>query len=152
MSNGIAINSINERRDRLNKFRLIVLAGCLIFLTACSEEEGVVSLNSEPQTHRVITASQAKEMIANNDDVVIVDVRSPEEFASEHIKGAISIPTGEVETLAPLLLTDINQTILVYCRAGSRSHYASLILSNMGFSAVYDFGGILDWYGDVVSD
>ena len=91
-----------------------------------------------------ITSAQALEMMAAG-DVVILDVRTPQEFAQGHIEGAVLIPVDEIETLAPTLLPDKGQTLLVYCRSGARSHQAALILINLGFTSVYDFGGILDF-------
>jgi len=143
----------------MKRISLTALVLCLILLVACSTEkaeeiseidEGLIIMYAElqPQSQR-ITASQAKEIIANG-DAIIVDVRRPDEFAGGHIKDAISIPLDEITVLAPTFLTDNNQIILVYCRSGNRSHQATLILLDMGFNIVYDFGGILDWYGEIV--
>ena len=78
-------------------------------------------------------------------NVIILDVRTLQEFEEGHIDGAILIPIDEIEQLAPEMIPDKSQTILVYCRVGNRSNRAALILAQMGFTAVYDFGGINSW-------
>lgn len=98
-----------------------------------------------------ITAAEAKYMI-DNEEVIIVDVRTQEEYDEVHIDGAILIPDASIEKLASGLLTDKNATILVYCRSGRRSEIASKQLIEMGYLKVYDFGGIIDWPYETVSN
>ncbi len=74
---------------------------------------------------------------------LLIDVRTPEEFASGHIQGAINIP---VDALAGRLSeVPASQPVVVYCRSGNRSATASQILAQAGYSRVYDLGGIIDW-------
>lgn len=74
---------------------------------------------------------------------ILLDVRTPEEFASGHIPGAVNI---SVETLAGRLSeVPANQTVVVYCRSGNRSATASQILADAGYSSIYDLGGINTW-------
>jgi rhodanese-related sulfurtransferase len=83
-------------------------------------------------------------------EAVILDVRSAAEFNTGHIRGAILLPVDEVEATTGEKLTDKDALILVYCRSGIRSHTATMQLMYMGYTRVYDFGGILDWpYGMV---
>ena len=98
-----------------------------------------------------ITAAEAKYMI-DNEEVIIVDVRTQEEYDEIHIEGAILIPDTSIEKLAPGLLTDKNATILVYCRSGRRSEIAAKQLIEMGYLKVYDFGGIIEWPYETVSN
>ena len=80
----------------------------------------------------------------------LLDVRTKEEFDSEHIKGAILIPDYEINTRAEDILTDKNALILVYCRTGRRSKNAANNLATLGYTNVKEFGGINDWkYGTV---
>jgi len=97
-----------------------------------------------------ITSAEAEEMMS--DDVIILDVRRPNEFAEGHIPNAVLLPSGELWENATTVLPDKNQVILVYCRAGGRSSVAAQELILLGFTRVYDFGGILDWHGDIVTD
>ena len=116
----------------------------LPFISACSTVED--STGNRPAR---ITVQQASQMM-KNENVMILDVRTAAEFAEGHIKNAILIPVNEIESRAADLITDKDQILLVYCRSGNRSNTAALALARMGFTAVYDFGGILDWDGDIV--
>ena len=99
-----------------------------------------------------ISQDEAKLMMQDEDSHVIVDVRRPDEYAAGHIPGAINIPNEEIGTEPPAELPDKNQIILVYCRTGRRSKEASQKLADMGYVNVYEFGGIEDWTGDIVTD
>ncbi|MCL2565268.1 MAG: DUF1294 domain-containing protein [Defluviitaleaceae bacterium] len=97
-----------------------------------------------------ITPSEAREMMHYGEDVVILDVRTAEEFADGHIAGAVLLPSNVIEAGAGEVIPDRGQTILVYCRSGARSAAAARILIEMGYTAVYDFGGIMDWSYEIV--
>jgi rhodanese-related sulfurtransferase len=97
-----------------------------------------------------ITQEEAKRMMEQENDYVIVDVRREDEYAEGHIPGAILIPNESIaEYEAPEELTDSDQIILVYCRTGRRSKEAADKLAKMGYSRVYEFGGIVDWDGEI---
>lgn len=115
-----------------------VLVAALVVFTGCD-------MATE---HTTITTNEAIYMMANQ-NVVIVDVRTPAEFSSGHIPGAISLELNEIRYMVNFVILDVNQTILVYCRSGVRSAEASAILAEMGYRNVYDFGGILSWTGDI---
>ena len=76
---------------------------------------------------------------------------TPEEFAEIRIPGAVNVPNEEIGTDEIPELPDKEQLILVYCRSGNRSKQASEKLANLGYSNVYEFGGIIDWPGETVS-
>jgi len=97
-----------------------------------------------------ISANEAMDMMT--DDAIILDVRNPDEFAQGHIPNAILLPSSEVQRDAESILPDKNQVILVYCRSGVRSAAAAQELVALGYTAVYDFGGILDWHGEIVTE
>lgn len=101
--------------------------------------------------YKKITAKEAKEMMGQ-DGAIVLDVRTPEEFQTGHIAGALLIPDTEIADKAPDLLPDKSAVILVYCRSGRRSALASQALVQLGYWNVYDFGGIIDWPYDVVTD
>lgn len=96
-------------------------------------------------SYQKITAEQAKARMDSADPVVIVDVRTPEEFATGHVPGAINVPNEEILDQMPEQLPDADAEILVYCRSGRRSKEAANKLIEMGYTNVYDFGGIIDW-------
>lgn len=91
-----------------------------------------------------ITAAQAKALM-EGEDVVIVDVRTAAEFSAGHIPNAINIPVESIGSLRPAALEELDATILVYCRSGSRSAQAARRLLNLGYTTVHDFGGIISW-------
>ncbi|SDB68604.1 rhodanese-like domain-containing protein [Butyrivibrio sp. INlla16] len=127
---------------------------CVMFLllfTACSERSQVMDGDGMIQTFQYTQISQdvAKEMMEKDDGHVIVDVRREDEYAEGHIPGAILIPNESIDVDPPEELPDPNQIILVYCRSGRRSKEASQKLADMGYSNVYEFGGIIDWTGDI---
>lgn len=99
-----------------------------------------------------ISQDEARLMMKDDDGHVIVDVRRADEYAQGHIPGAILIPNEEIGTEQPEELPDKYQVILVYCRTGRRSKEASQKLADMGYVNVYEFGGIEDWTGEVVTD
>ena len=100
-----------------------------------------------------ISMEEAKRMMEQEDDYVIVDVRREDEFAEGHIPGAILIPNENIaEYEAPEELQNSDQIILVYCQNGIRSKEAADKLAKMGYSRVYEFGGIADWDGEIEAD
>ena len=97
-----------------------------------------------------ITPAEAKALMDSEEGYVILDVRTPEEFAEGHIEGAILIPDYEIGEKAENVLTDKDQLILVYCRSGRRSKNAANELAKLGYTNIKEFGGINDWkYGTV---
>lgn len=78
-------------------------------------------------------------------EFVILDVRTLEEFEDEWIAGAILIPDSEIADRAARELPDKEALNLVDCHSGGRSAFVSQELTDMGYTHIYDFGGILDW-------
>ena len=90
-----------------------------------------------------ITAEEAVEIAAEG-GAVIVDVREQDEYDASHIEGAVLMPHGQTEALAPALLPDKDQPILLYCRSGRRSAIAARALEKLGYTAVYDLGAFTE--------
>jgi rhodanese-related sulfurtransferase len=126
--------------------RLLAILVFALALGACSYAQAE---QSAPE-YRAISPETAKAMM-DADSVIILDVRTQEEYDEGHIEGAMLIPDFEVAKRAAELLPDKNAVILVYCRAGRRSERAARILVDMGYTAVYDFGGIMDWPYEIVT-
>ena len=93
---------------------------------------------------------QEQPLTSISEDVVIIDVRDPQEFQQGHIPGAILLPLDQLEDEIAYLIAAYDQIINVYCRSGRRSAIAAEILHDMGYTAVYDLGGIIDWPGEIV--
>ena len=99
-------------------------------------------------SYQQITQEAAKEMM-DTQEVVILDVREQHEYDSGHIPGAVLLPVGTItEDTASAVIDDLDTAVLVYCRSGNRSKTASQALVDLGYTNVYEFGGINDWpYG-----
>lgn len=122
------------------------LAGC------SSNSDTSTGLPAAPAAgqYATITAAQAKQMMDTTTGYVILDVRTQDEFNQGHISGALLIPSTDIAAKAPSAIPDKSTVILAYCRTGARAAQASQTLAGMGYTNVYDFGGILGWpYGTV---
>ena len=99
-------------------------------------------------SYQQITQEAAKEMM-DTQEVLILDVREQHEYDSGHIPGAVLLPVGTIaEDTAAAVTDDLDTVVLVYCRSGNRSKTASQALVDLGYTNVYEFGGINDWpYG-----
>ena len=130
---------------------LLPLLLILFILTGCAQKldgDGMIGKT----TYIQIDQEKAKEMMAVNDGHVIVDVRRADEYAAGHIPGAILIPNESIGTEKPEQLPDKDQIILIYCRSGNRSKQAAQKLADMGYTNIYEFGGINTWNGEVVTE
>ena len=145
--------------------KILAILMLVITLTACGTEEAADNstiLNETTETtepaedvlvpYEPITAEDAKKLMDTESDYIVVDARTAEEFAEGHIPGAILIPEYEIADRARAELPDKDQLILVYCRSGRRSKIASQALTDLGYTNVKEFGGIIDWPYDVVRD
>ena len=135
----ICLFSCGENRDNLNAN------------ADSSPDSGSSTENSSKAVYHKISAKEAKEMMDSTENYIILDVRTDTEYKDKHIDGAILIPDYEIKDRAESELPDKNAVILVYCRSGNRSRGASNALVDMGYTNVYDFGGINDWPYDTVS-
>jgi len=103
-------------------------------------------------SYEQITPEEAKAIMDREKDYVILDVRTQEEFDESHIEGAVLIPDYEMKEKAEKILPDRDQLILVYCRSGRRSKNAASELVALGYTNVKEFGGIIDWPYETVTD
>ena len=102
--------------------------------------------------YRQITMEEAAKRMEQEPAAIILDGRRPDEYQAGHIPGAINIPNETIGREELPQLPDKDQTILVYCRSGNRSKQASEKLAALGYTQVLEFGGILDWTGQVVTE
>ena len=108
-------------------------------------EEDAASLEKTEEISEIISISPAEvyDIITNDEDYIILDVRTQDEYNEGHLEKALLIPIDELEGRIDEL--DQNNPIIVYCRSGVRSNRAANILIENGFSEVYDMGGIMGW-------
>lgn len=125
----------------------ILLAGAALLLAACGQPADT----AENDAYHKIDAEQAKGMI-DEGGVTIVDVRTEEEYNTAHIPDSILVPNETIGDADPAALPDKDAVLLVHCRTGVRSKQASDKLIQLGYTNVYDFGGIADWPYETVSE
>ena len=127
--------------------KLIPLLLSALMFTGCAGTS-----NSQTNTYRSITMDEVVTMMAQETGYIILDVRRPDEFAEGHIPGAINVANETIGTDEIPELPNKDQLIMVYCRSGRRSKEASEKLVKLGYTNVVEFGGVLDWKGEIVTD
>jgi rhodanese-related sulfurtransferase len=127
----------------MKKWLVIILLTTSMF--ACA------GTTTDPNRPRSISPANALNMIENDPSAVLVDVRTASEYEEIRIEGAVLLPLNEITLRALDVLPDKNATIIVYCRSGNRSAQAVELLYGLGYTNLYDLGGILDWPYDTVS-
>ena len=157
----VGFSKANVEYDNSLEIPLNLIAGQMVELTILPQiresnpiqvKAVKIMLIDETQTveYTKISGDEAANMMT--EDVVILDVRTQEEFDEGHIKDAVLFPYDEIiDDTVSGKLPDKNKTVLVYCRTGRRSEIAAKALIELGYTSVYDFGGITtDWTGEVV--
>ncbi len=140
----------------------------LTALTACATAPGESAENSQtaetrsateqetanpiPEGYRQISQEEAQEMMRTEKDYIILDVRTPSEYAEGHIPGAICISHDSIPTDTIPELPDKAQLIMIYCRSGRRSKLAAEQLVSQGYTDIVEFGGIIDWTGEITTE
>ncbi len=115
----------------------LLFALCLLVLAGCGQQADAA--------YRQISQEEAKEMM-DAGDAVVLDVREQSEYDEGHIPGAVLLPVGSIdEDTAAAVIPEKSATVLVYCRSGNRSKTAAAALAELGYTDVYEFGGINTW-------
>ena len=118
--------------------RIIPVLFFLVLMTSCGGGE-------ETASYRQISQEEAKE-IMDTQEVIILDVREQDEYDRGHIPGATLLPVGTIdEDTAAAVIPEKDSTVLVYCRSGNRNKTASATLAGLGYTEIYEFGGIKTW-------
>ena len=127
----------------MKKRILPILFSVLMMLTACGA--------AASDAYQKISQEKAKEMM-DTQEVLILDVREQDEYDSGHIPGAVLLPVGTIdEESAAAVIPEKDTTVLVYCRSGNRSKRAAKALAELGYTGIYEFGGIMSWPYDIVT-
>ena len=128
----------------MNKIkRLLPILLSMLLLSSCTAPD------SSAGSYRQISMDEAVDMMKKESGYIILDVRRPDEYAAGHIPGAINLPNEDIGSNEIKILPNKSQLILVYCRSGRRSKEASEKLVKLGYTNIVEFGGILDWKGDI---
>ena len=101
--------------------------------------------------YQKISAEEAYEMMVSQ-EVVVVDVRTREEYDVGHIENAVLVPNESIGSEMPEALPDKEATLLIYCRSGRRSKDAAQKLLALEYQNIYDFGGVIDWPYELVKE
>ena len=132
------------------KILFIAALSCVLF-AGCKEAdtgmEGKAAM--EEAAYRQVSMEEAMELMKTEENYIILDVRTQEEYDEKHIPGALLVPNETIGTSEIPELPDKDQMILVYCRSGNRSKQASEKLAALGYTNIIEFGGINDWPGEV---
>lgn len=96
-----------------------------------------------------LTHDEARKMIKEKPNVILLDVRKPEEYKKKHIPNAVLLPIEELREGNFVALPDKDATIIIYCWTGRRAEDAAEILVENGYTNVYEMGGIVDWTGSI---
>jgi len=138
----------------MRKNIFVILAMIMILsLVGCDKNAAAgQAQNANETSYTQISMDEAVTMMEEETDYIILDVRRPDEFADKHIPNAINVPNETIGEDEIPELPDKDQIILVYCRSGNRSKQASKKLAALGYTKVYEFGGINDWKGETVGE
>jgi phage shock protein E len=134
---------MSKRNQRKQKSRRNIYLTAGIGLTVIVLIIIFVSRGTPIAAQDLSPAAYQNQFISSNTAHFLLDVRTPEEFASGHIHGAVNIPVDSLESRLSEVPTD--QSVVVYCRSGNRSAQASQILAQAGYTNIYDMGGLNDW-------
>ncbi len=100
-------------------------------------------------TYKHISHDEARAMTAAQADVILLDVRTPQEYEKKHLPDAVLLPIEDIRAGEFSKLSDKKATILIYCRTGRLAVEAAEILSANGYENVFEMGGIVNWSGSV---
>ena len=130
---------------------IICFGMAIIKFFAARSTPNVPAPRRASQKYLTLTAEEAKARLDEDDSIILLDVRTQEEFDEGHIPGAVCLPSEDISADLPLPF-DKDAEILVYCRSGRRSAEAAEKLADMGYENVADFGGIIDWPYETTTD
>ena len=141
------------------RYIFLVISLLCITMAACGqtkEQEDSIKENAteteggqQEVKFEQIDMEEAQRLMAEEEGYVILDVRTKADYAQGHITGAICVPNETIDEDMPEELPEKEQLILVYCRSGNRSKQAAAKLAKIGYSNIKEFGGIIDWNGDI---
>lgn len=135
----------------MRRFAPLALSGALLLAPALAACGGTTETATAPTAAASQPASPVRVGVpewmqaAQSPGTVIIDVRTPEEFNSGHVQGALNIPVEAADFAAQVSALDAGTTYAIYCRSGNRSAVASAQMGAMGYLHLYDLeGGFVD--------
>ena len=124
---------------------IIIIIGGIVLMFNKNEKN-----SEEKATIKYVSMDEIIQIMNENEDYIILDVRTIEEYNEGHIPNAICIPNETIGQDVVNKLPNKEQLILIYCRSGNRSKQAAAKLEKLGYTNLIEFGGIIDWKGEIV--
>lgn len=132
---------------KIKNLKILMITLLWISFVSCDQKQNKKSADQEVRSE--ISLISPAELNKINDDIVLIDVRTPGEFSSGHIENSINIDYNADNFKDLVGELDPNQEVYVYCKVGGRSGRSAKILKEMGFTKIYDLdGGIMQWEKD----
>lgn len=132
---------------KINNSKIVLIALLWISFVSCGQKKNEKSTDQESVSK--ISLISPAELNKVNKDILLVDVRTPQEYASGHVENSINIDFKANNFKDLIGQLDKNQEVYVYCKVGGRSGNAAKMMEDMGFKKIYDLeGGILQWEKD----
>ena len=128
---------------------LIATIAIIAYKYISSRKEESDMLFTNKFMYKNITDDEAKAELDKDKSIIVLDVRTQEEYNEGHIPNSILIPVNELENRALTELPDKKAKIFVYCRTGMRATSACGILTGLGYENIYNLGGIISWKYDI---
>lgn len=129
---------------KIKSIKLVIIMIGAFLLIGCGKQK-----EDTEAAYQMISMEEAKQIMEEEEDIVILDVRTQEEYETGHIPGAICVPNESIGSDEIKELPDKEKKILVYCRSGNRSKQAAQKLADAGYKNILEFGGIIDWDGEL---
>jgi len=125
--------------------KILLLTFVFISFIACGQKENSKS-NNTGADQAIISLISPADLNSVNKDIQLIDVRTPQEFASGHLENAVNLDYFDSDFDAQFKNLDKNKPVYLYCKSGRRSANAAEKLEDMGFEKIYDLeGGTLNW-------
>lgn len=128
----------------MKKNLLLILLVTIVSLFSIGCAQGQSEAQNK-KSYKTISTETAKKRLDTEKDIVLLDVRTVAEHTEKRIPRSVLIPVEVIKTQATEKLKNKNAAIFVYCRSGNRSITASKALADMGYTNVYNLGGINKW-------
>lgn len=136
-----------QTKNEIMKNLLIAVLCICMFCSGCVVDN---SNAKEEPLYSSITMEDAAVLLESENDYLLLDVRTEQEYFSGHIPGAVCIPNEDIDENVAEALPDQEQVIFVYCRSGNRSKQAAEKLANLGYTNIVEIGGVKDWPGELI--
>ena len=123
---------------------VIVIGGMIMILNRNKK------ISKNESSIKYVSMDDIVKIMSENSNYIILDVRTVAEYNEGHIPNAICIPNETIGEDTANKLPNKEQLILIYCRSGNRSKQAAQKFSKLGYTNLIEFGGIIDWKGEIV--